>query len=451
MEITAGELALACRGHLAAGAGKAPERVPAVCTDTRELKAGEFFAALKGANFDGHDYLEEAFRKGAAGVIVSRPARAAPEGAVVIHVRDTLRALKDIAAFYRGRFSIPFIGITGSSGKTTAREMLSAILSGKFNVLSSQKNYNNGIGLPLTIFRLGKEHSACILEMGMSGAGEIRSLAEIARPETGLITNVGFSHYESFASRDGIAGAKAELLSGLSGAALNMDDHYYGFFRERAEGEVRTFGLSPRADFYAEGIRPAGSGCRFLLNGAEEIFLPVRGKHNVMNALSAVAASSFLGAGAEDISRGLGRFSPAPMRLEPKTACGVNILDDSYNASPCSVAAAAEVLSEFEGGKIFVLGDMLELGAVSRKCHEEAGAMIAGKNFDFFLACGCDSKHAVLSANKAGMASAFHFAGKEELVKKLFEVVRHSDTVLVKGSRSSGMEEVVEALMGRGG
>lgn len=450
MEITVGEAALACGGELTGG-GSAREKIPGICADTRELGPGEFFAALRGENADGHSYIGQALRKGAGGVIASRLPASISAAAPAILVRDPLGALNDIAAFYRKKFDIPFIGVTGSCGKTTSREMLVSVLSGKFNVLSSPKNYNNRLGLPLTLFGLNPGHTACVLEMGMSAEGELRSLAAAAKPGIGVITNVGVSHYEGFQGASDIARAKAEILPGLTSAVLNMDDDYYEFFRDRAEGEVVTFGLTERADFFAEGISPADSGCRFMLNGKEEIFLPVRGVHNVLNALSAAAAASFLGASAEDFKEGLGGFSPPPGRLEPKTAGGVHVIDDSYNASPVSVAAAAGVLAESEGRKIFVLGDMLELGGISAGCHDEAGRMIASKNFDFFLACGDCSKNAVSAARKGGMASAFHFSGKEELIGRLLELLSPSDTVLVKGSRASGMEDVVEAILNHKG
>lgn len=446
MEITVGEAALACGGKLLERR-KAGEKIPGICADTREIKPGEIFAALTGKNADGHSYIDEALVKGAGGVIASCLPDSVPTGSAVILVDDPLRALNDIAVFYRQKFDIPFIGITGSCGKTTVREMLVSVLSGKYKVLSSPKNYNNHLGLPLTVFTLNPSHTACVLEMGMSGEGELSALRAVARPGVGLITNVGVSHYGNFRDASGIARAKAEILPGLPAAVLNMDDDYFEFFRDLAEGEVRTFGLTPRADFFAEGIAPAGSGTKFLLNGKDEIFLPARGKHNVMNALSAAAAASFLGAGAEDFRKGLESFSPPPGRLQMKKAAQINVIDDSYNASPDSVEAAAGVLAEFGGRKIFVLGDMLELGRIAESCHHEAGRMIASKNFDYFLACGDFAKDAVSAANKAGMSSAFHFPGPAELISRLTAVIEPSDTVLVKGSRALGMEDVVEALL----
>ncbi len=446
MEITFGETAAACGGELLRGSGKAEARFVQICTDTRSINPGDLFAAIKGVNHDGHAFLEDAFRKGAAGALLESYPEDAPPGAVIIRVPSTVGALGNIASFYRKKFSIPFVGVTGSSGKTTVREMLYSILSRKYSVLRSIKNFNNEIGLPLTIFRLDSSHEACVLEMGMSAPGEIRALCEIAKPDAGVITNIGLSHFAGFGSADDIALAKAEILEDLAMAALNIDDPYYSFLRERAAGEVRTFGLGNEADFRAEKIERTDAGCRFTMNSRCEISLPVSGMHNVMNALAASAAASFLGAGEEEFMNGLFDFTPPSMRLELKKINGVQVIDDSYNANPQSVAAAAEVLAGFPGRKIFVLGDMLELGAISRECHEESGRMIAGKGFSMFFAFGSDSRYAAAAAGEAGMENAYFFNSKQELIGKLFDVLEPSDTVLVKGSRGSCMEEVVKAF-----
>ncbi len=448
MEITAGEAAAACAGSLSQGAGGRGEKVNGICIDTRSLEPGVFFAAIKGKTSDGHLFLKHALEKGAAGLIVSRALECDPRGRAVIRVGDVRAALLTIASYYRNKFSIPFAAVTGSSGKTTTREMLCSIVSKKFKVLCSQKNYNNELGLPLTIFRLDSSIRACVLEMGMSRAGEISILARAAKPRTGVITNVGPSHFENFKSMDEVAAAKAEILPGLKEAVLNIDDPYYDFFRQRAQGDVRTFGLNPKADFCAENISQDGAGTRFLLNGELELFLPARGRHNVLNSLAAVAASSFMGCDADDFRPGLADFIHPPMRLEHKKIKGFNVIDDSYNSNPHSLAAAAEVLGGFPGRKIFVMGDMLELGSISKKSHEEAGSLIAAKKFDLFLACGGEAVHTVVAARRGGMDKALHFRDKSELIKNLLEVVQPSDNVLVKGSRGAGMEEVVGALQG---
>lgn len=454
MDFTLEEAAAACGGKLYRGEASPGDRITRICHDTRELVPGDFFIALKGARRDGHSMLPEAFRKGAAGAIVSREGGGRPPSRAVVCVKDTLAALKDIASSYRRKFDIPVVGITGSTGKTTVREMLFSILSPAFRVLRPVKNYNNHIGLPLTLLRLESSYTACVLEMGMSGPGEISLLRGIAAPDTGVITNIGLAHLENFSCRDGIAAEKAEILPGLKNTVLNAEDDYFEFFRERAHGEVRTFGACRKADFRAEKLSPCPGGWRFLLNGRAEVFLPLRGAHSVPNALSAAAAASFLGAGEDDCAEGLAGFSPPPMRLEEKSAGGVRIIDDSYNASPDSVSAAAGALSELDGRKFFVLGDMLELGSASKRCHEEAGRIIASCNPDFLFTAGDNSEHASRAAGEAGRVFARHFASKKALAEALLERLEPGDTVLIKGSRGSGMDEIVsevETRLRRGG
>lgn len=443
--ITVNEILKACNGHLQSG--DSGTKVAGISTDTRTIKEGEMFLAVKGQKYDGHSFIAEAFRKKAAGAIVSGLAKELPKGKILILVRDTLSALQNIAGYYRDKFTLPVIAITGSNGKTTTKEMLAAILSQKLKTLRSQASFNNQIGVPLSLLQISSQDEVCILEIGMNRSGEVRHLAAIAKPDIGIITNTGSAHMGNLGSLREIAMAKAELLEKVSGTCiLNADDQHYQILRRRCTRKTLTFGLKKEADFHADSIVLLSSGLSFRVNGKFEVRLPVAGEHNVYNALASIATSSCFNIGEEYIRRGLKTFQLPPWRGEVRKCGTVQIINDAYNANPDSMKAAIELLADKKGRKILVIADMLELGDEAGKCHGEIGAVIAHSDIDVLFTMGDFARISAQAALREGMKKVFACRTKQELIKKLLSELKPYDIMLVKGSREMRMEEVVQAL-----
>jgi UDP-N-acetylmuramoyl-tripeptide--D-alanyl-D-alanine ligase len=420
----------------------------AVTTDTRTLGEGSLFVAIPGDRFDGNDYVEEAFAKGAAGALVSRLAASQlPQ----IEVRDSRRALGAMGRAWRASFSIPVVGVTGSSGKTTVKELIAAILSVSRSVCVTQGNLNNDIGVPLTLMRITAEHDAAVIEMGANHAGEIGYLAGLAQPTVGVITNAAAAHLEGFGSLRGVCQAKGELLDHLpraGTAVLNADDQFRSDWvaRSRCEFTV-TFGFAPSAD-----CRVLGSP-HFLANGSEfrmhlpdgeeaDVWLPLLGRQNVANALAAAAAAQAVGTSVEDIVAGLARAAAVRGRLRAVSGRnGSTIIDDSYNANPGSVHAALDHLARLSGRRILVFGNMAELGPTGPELHKEVGEYARGR---------CDVLFAI--GDLAGEAAkAFGTEGRrvsdvEEARAALDPLLADDVTVLVKGSRVMGLDRLVRTL-----
>ena len=419
--------------------------------DSRTIKAGDLFIPLRGERFDGHDFLLEAVRRGAVACLSEEPC--AGLSVPVIMVQDTLVALGDMAAAARGGFSGPVVGVTGSAGKSTTKEMVSGILSLTGPGLKTEGNLNNLVGLPLTLERVAPEHQWMVLEMGTSQLGEIARLTEIARPTVGVITNIGPSHLSGLRGLDGVARAKAELFAGLgagSWAVINADDPRVLKIPVANGVERLLFGISPEAQVRAEEIGVTADGVRFLLRlpdgGAYQVQLPVYGRHNVGNALAAAAVAFCLKVPPAVIVKGLEHFSPMPARLElcslPKD---VVLLDDTYNANPASVAAALETLADMtvSGRKIAVLGDMLELGEYSADMHFEVGQKVA-KRADYLILLGTETAALRAGALHDGMAeeNIWCCADHEEAAACLLKLVQPGDRILLKGSRKMRMERI---------
>ena len=458
---SADEITAAVEGRLVRGDGSA--HAAGVSTDTRTLEAGELFISLKGPNFDGAQFLARAVEKGAAGVVVAKGANVPGEGAgFVVEVADTLRALGDLARAHRSRFEIPVAGVTGSNGKTTTKEMIAALLSAGCETCKSQGNLNNLVGLPHQVFRLGDEHANAVFEMGMSEAGEIRRLAEIARPRIAVITNVGPAHIEGLGSVEAVRDAKGEILEAIPPggvAVLSNEDPHSRVLAERYEatgGRVIRFGFSPQSDFWADEIRIAADGTRFTLHcagGESEVRLKTLGRHNVQNALAAAACASALGVGLGEMADGLSRAVLPKMRLQAREIIGrpgVRLLDDSYNANPESVAQALGSASALSGDGRFisVLGDMAELGPLAESAHREVGRKLAACGVDLFMGVGPLMRFASDEARRAGMDGArmMNYDTPEQAASSLGDMLLSGDWVLVKGSRSMMMERVVEGL-----
>jgi len=418
-----------------------------VGTDTRSLRPGELFVALRGPNFDGADFLDEAARRGAAGAVVSSPLSASLP---LVIVDDTLRALGRLGAAWRRQMPATVIGITGSNGKTTLKELVASCLSTCAETLATHGNLNNEIGVPLMLLRMSRDERFAIIEMGANHAGEIAYLASLAVPHAVAITNAAPAHLEGFGSVEGVAHAKGEILSGdphPAIAVLNADDDYFDYWQSIAgDARVTSFGLSAEADYRASQIEPAEHGSQFVMHTPDTHF-PVRlalaGRHNVLNACAAAAIVMSLGIDAAHVRQGLESVRPVGGRLQPVTsASGAILYDDSYNANPVSVQAAAEFLAAQPGQSWFVLGDMAELGGDAELLHAHTGWVIREAGVDRLFATGPLSQKAVDSFGAGG----HWFETVDGLIDALLGKVAAGDVILVKGSRSMGMERVVNAL-----
>ena len=424
-----------------------------VTTDSRRVGAGDLFVALPGERFDGHDYVVEALRRGAAAALVSREVRdAAPYSQLVVD--DTRAALGRLAAHWREKFPIPLAALTGSNGKTTVKEMLAAILAahagGRAHVLATQGNLNNDIGMPLTLLALRTGHRFAVIEMGMNHEGEIDYLTRIARPTVALVNNAQRAHVGILGSVEAIARAKGEIYAGLGPAGVavvNDDDAFAPYWRGLNRGRrVISFGFSPEADVRG-AVTP--EGWRIASNSGVFTFAPqVRGEHNLRNAMAASAAACALGIPVETMRAGLAAFGGVAGRLQRRRGPGASlVIDDSYNANPESMRAALRVLAEERARKVFVMGDMGELGAQSDAMHAEIGAYARELGVDALLAMGPSSREAV----DAFGSGARHFTDVESLREAARAEAVAGAAILVKGSRFMQMERVADALAGEGG
>jgi len=430
--------------------------VNSVSIDSRRVQKGAVFFALKGDRFDGHEFVQEAQKKGAAAAVVEvgrRRPHDASNHTVLFRVADVLRALQDLAAYYRKKFLFPVIAVTGTNGKTTTKEMLALVLSSHYQVMKTEGNFNNHIGMALSMFSWRRNGELAVVEMGTNHFGEIRRLCEIARPTHGVITNIGKGHLEFLKNETGVARAKTELLESLAVkglAFLNGDDVHLLPYRNTA-GKTITFGFGNGCDLV--GKHPGIDRFGFPKMDVEgrTIRLSVSGRHNLYNALAAIAVGRTFGIPWKDIQETLWRFRPVDKRMDLVRIAGVVILNDSYNANPSSVEQALMTLKEFSGiqRRVVVLGDMLELGRSSRTEHARLGESIAGSFFDLFFCTGNHMRIAARAAVRAGMPHARWFDSKAGLCEALLSDLREGDGVLVKGSRGMNMEEVIEILKQR--
>ncbi len=429
----------------------APQRDTAFCgvnTDTRTVRPGELFVALVGPSFDGHDFVAEAAQQGAAGAVVSRAVEA---DFPLLYVEDTREALGRLAAARRAAFDIPVVGITGSNGKTTIKEMTAAILAQRGAVLATRGNLNNDIGMPLTLLRLADSHRYAVIEMGANHPGEIAYLTGIARPTAAVINNAGPAHLEGFGDVAGVARAKGEIFQGLADggtAVINADDAYADLWRDATRDRMQLcFGIETTdAQVRAASIAAGAAGTQFTLitpQGSVDIALRLPGRHNVMNALAASALALAAGAQPADIKAGLDGLEAVGGRLHAVAGRGgARVIDDTYNANPASLAAALAVLAANAGTRILVLGDMGELGGEASVLHQQAGKQARAAGIDRLYGIGELSRLAVSAFGEGGR----HFADHAALAQALLPELGADFTVLIKGSRSSRMERVVEVL-----
>ncbi|MBX8598067.1 UDP-N-acetylmuramoyl-tripeptide--D-alanyl-D-alanine ligase [Pseudomonas cichorii] len=423
-----------------------------VSTDSRAIQPGQLFVALTGPRFDGHEYLDQVAAKGAVGALVEREVEGSTLPQLV--VLDTRKALAQLGAINRNAFvDRPVAAITGSSGKTTVKEMLASIMRTRGPVLATRGNLNNELGVPLTLLELAPEYSSAVIELGASRVGEIAFTVSLTKPHVALITNAGTAHVGEFGGPDRIVEAKGEILEGLDAsgiAVLNLDDKAFPTWRLCVgERKIVSFALSnSQADLYASDLGRDARGCpNFLLHsplGTAQVQLNLLGKHNVANALAAAAGAFALGVTLDGIVTGLNNVQPVKGRTVVQIASnGVRVIDDSYNANPSSINAAVDLLGDFPGRTVLVLGDIGELGDWAEQGHRDVGAYAAGK-VSALYAVGPLMAHAVNAFGEHGR----HFASQADLIAALGAEQDPNTTLLIKGSRSAAMENIVAALCG---
>ncbi|MBI4690140.1 MAG: UDP-N-acetylmuramoyl-tripeptide--D-alanyl-D-alanine ligase [Nitrospirae bacterium] len=418
-----------------------------VSIDSRTIKSGEIFIALKGARFDGHDFLYKALETG-SGALVNFPPAEPVRGKAIVYAKNTLNALQDIAHYVRMKNSIPVVGITGTNGKTTTKELIAIILGTKYRVLKNTGNLNNQIGLPLSLLNLGNEDEIAVLELGASMPGDIKELCRIAVPDYGVVTNIGPGHLEGFGSIETVRNTKLELLDTVKGVVVNADDTFLMQGLSAYKGKVITFGINNEADVFARDINVNERGSTFLLCIGEdhtiEINLGVSGNFNIYNALAAACSGNIFGIGLKDIKAGIESFRGVPMRLEIKEFMGATVISDVYNANPASMEAAIKELVRLRKNRaIAVLGDMLELGTYAEEAHMKLGKRMSELPIDIFIAVGPLMAIAQSAFAETGRRSIIA-ASASEAGEILSGLCKTDDTILVKGSRGMGMEKILE-------
>lgn len=462
-DITAEDILAPAGGTLVGGSEKTV--FSGVSTDSRDISSGNLFWVLKGERHDGHDYVRGALEKGAGGVVLEDTARAGiPQGgrAAVIRVPDTLKALGDLAHWWRKHRDIPIAAVTGSVGKTTTKEIAATILELGAPTLKNKGNFNNLIGLPLTLLSMDEGHRRAVLEMGMNRPGEIARLTDIADPDIGLITNVVMAHLEGLGDMDGIARAKAELVERISHEAvvlLNGDDGRLMKAAGSFGKKIQTFGMEGKRDFLASNVRNMGrKGTAFELHYGGKVLslrLRVPGLQYIPNALAACALALSLGEDPENLVLGLERFRGFKGRFMPVSLSGgVTLLDDTYNANPTSLRAALSSLRDLSGGEgriIAGLGEMLELGEKTETAHREAGEMAAEFGVYHLVALGDHARDMILGAVDRGLPAerAEKVESREEMAARLMDIMKEGDLILVKGSRGMALERVVDLMKDR--
>ena len=452
------------------GTGWARHCIRRISLDSRSLRPGDLFLALRGDRFDGHDFVTTALSRGAVGAIVldsydvswlalkRGSKRTQP---FIFGVSDPLYAYQQLAAYHRSRFQIPVVAVTGSNGKTTTKEMVAKVMAHRWKILKTEGNLNNRVGVPQTVLHLNDRHKGAVIEMGVDNLSQTARLCEIARPSIGIITNIGPDHLEFFGTMEVSAQAKAELLDLLphdGTAILNADDSYYDYLTARARCRVISFGFSSKADVRAMDVKSDGRNgtiFRLLLPGTVRhalVHIRVQGDHNVANALAAGAVGSILGLPGGVIAQGLSRFRPAAMRSQVLVNQGVKLIIDCYNANPASMKAAVQLLMQMgaKGKKIAVLGDMLELGPNADQMHEEVGRFLARQGVDLLVACGVLGRSLAKGAKQAGLDPSHIIDAPDArtAAAAMETVVKPGDAVLIKASRGMKLELVADALRG---
>lgn len=433
-----------------------------ITTDTRKITPGALFVALKGERFNGEDFAAKAVEAGAAGVLVSSAYQGPVDlpATIIQAVSDTQLAYQQLAGFWRQKFQIPVIAITGSNGKTTTKDMTASVLSAKFPVLKTQANFNNEIGLPYTLLQLNDMHQAAVVEIGMRGLNQISALAPFAAPSIGIVTNVGETHIELLGSIENIAKAKSELVEAIPAGGtviLNNDNPYTAAMKDKAAQGVKiiTFGIDKDADIKADNLVSNDNSttfqCRIGNDGPLcQMTIPMLGKHNVSNALAAVAAGYCLGLEPQEIATGLSELHMTGMRFECRKLGDYNIINDAYNASPMSMEASLSTLQELTVTKgkraIAVLGDMLELGHVAVAAHRKVGQQAVEAGVASVITLGEMGREIAAGAKEAGLEQVYACDTHQQAADRLKDLLKPGDTVLFKGSRGMAMEKIIDLI-----
>ena len=434
--------------------GEINKKFSDITTDTRKIAPNSLFVALKGEKFNGEDFAAEAVEKGAAGVVVSKNFNGEIKNAAIFKVDDTLKAYQKIAHFWREKFNMPVIAITGSNGKTTTKELVAAALSPLGEIHKTAANFNNEVGLPLTLLGIRKNHKAVVVEIGMRGLKQIEALAPIADPSIGIVTNVGETHMELLGSIENIAKAKGELVEAIHEGTviLNRDDANVYAMKDKANPNVKvlTFGIYNDANIKASEITAEGLHTKFNVTYKNETYtysLPMAGEHNVYNALAAIAAGVALNVKLEDMVKTLQNVKNAKMRFEVSEKDGVTFVNDAYNASPLSMRAALSTMADtYKGRKIAVLGDMLELGEAEESAHGKVGEEVVEFGFYALITLGERGKIIAEGAKSAGLENVIITNTHIDAAKALKSILKKGDTVLLKGSRGMAMEKILELV-----
>ena len=445
----------ACAAELRRGSGDAS--VQRVCTDSRQAQPGDLFFAIKGERFDGHNFLNEVARKDVAAIVVERgkvPAQLPECGVLVV---DNVRAaLGKLAAVYRRDFNLPIVAVGGSNGKTTVKELMASVFRQKLAALWSEASFNNDIGVPLTLLRLEKSHQAAVVEAGTNHPGELAPLVKMIQPKYGVVTNIGREHLEFFGDIAGVAqeeGWLAELLPASGALFVNGDNEWTEQIVKRTRAKIVRVGLDKKNDWRAHSVRLDKNGVTFRMDAPKTEFngeyrIHLLGRHQVVNALFAIAVSGELGLGRPAVRDGLAECKPPKMRLQFWEANGVRVLDDAYNANTDSTLAALETLCDLplQGRRVVVLGDMNELGAHSEAAHAEVGRRAAELGIGQLFAVGKMAGVTAKAAREAGLTRVIEFVDVETAVKAVKDFLKAGDVVLLKASRASRLERVAEAL-----
>ena len=454
--ITLGQLLQAVNGTLLGSFSNLEAPIHRVDTDSRDIHPGALFIPLAGERFDGHAYISSALEGGAVGCLTARERESYRPDKFYVKVANTQRALRDLAAWYKSRFDIPFVAVTGSVGKTTAKDMIAAVLGVKYTVLKTEGNFNNNVGLPLTLLRLERAHQIAVLEMGMDKFGEIDYLAGTVKPDVGVITNIGDAHIERLGSRENIFKAKCELLPHIRKTGLlvlNGDDPLLSTLRDKTPVPAVFCGRGEGLEYRAEVAGGDGLSyidCRLITPGMDQrVKIPALGEHMIYPALIAAAVGERFGLTAEQIAAGLVRFVPTRMRMNiVRRGDNIVILDDAYNANPQSMRAAVSVLADSASArKVAVLGDMFELGPFAPALHHEVGECLGKAGIQCLVAVGELAGHIAAGARESGVPAVYHCADKSAALAVLPRVVEPDTTILVKASRGMKLEELTARLM----
>jgi UDP-N-acetylmuramoyl-tripeptide--D-alanyl-D-alanine ligase len=454
VRLTIDEIANAINARLIGKPGR--KTASGVSTNTREIRAGSLFFALRSKRYDGHEFVGEAMAKGAVAAVVARDSKVSRGGEIpLLVVEDTTKALMALAGYYRGNRHATVVAITGSNGKTTVKDMIYHILSGSMPTVKSPLSFNNDIGVPLTLLSIEAETKVAVVEHGTNNPGEIKALVAVSKPDIGVVTNVSQTHFEGLSSAEGVAKEKSDLIRALPTngiAVLNREDSWFEYMREAAQCRVITTGFSPECDWWADDTEQMPDKVRFSLNGKHQITMPILGKHNVANALAAIAVATTMGVTIEEIAVRLATFQAPRMRLQKEMVEGVTIINDACNANPFSIGAAVAFLDSYvcTGKKILVLGDMGELGRESRSIHRSMGKAISASDVDYLFTIGRDARNVSEAARETGKKmQAEHFEDFEQALSTLDGLLREGDVILFKASRHIQLERLIEALKPR--